>query len=119
MESNTSVEQLKRAIQLAEQIEKLQAELAQVISTLGGISPAGLAGPAAQPRRKRKMSAVARERIAAAQRARWAKQRASQIEAPALVSPATAAPRKKRKLSAEGRARIVAALKKRWANRKR
>jgi hypothetical protein len=118
MDSNTNVEQLKRAIQLAEQIETLQAELAQVISTLGGISPQlESPGLAAQPERRRKMSAAGRKRIAAAQRARWAKQRASQIETPALVSPAPAEPRKKRKLSAEGRARIVAALKRRWANR--
>jgi hypothetical protein len=118
MDSNTKVEQLKRAIQLAEQIEMLQAELAQVVGTLAGnSSQAETAGLAVQPGRKRKMSAAARRRIAAAQRARWAKQRASQIETPALVSPAPAELPKKRKLSAEGRARIVAALKKRWANR--
>ena len=73
------------------------------------------------------MSPEAREKIAAAQRARWAKSKGSIID---VVSPldtlnkaskgkAAKPAKKKRKLSPEGRARIVAALKARWAAKKR
>jgi hypothetical protein len=50
---------------------------------------------------RRKMSAAGKARIAAAQRARWAKVKGQ-------AKP-------KRKMSAAGRARIVAAQKARWA----
>jgi len=55
--------------------------------------------------RRRTMSAAGKARIAAAQRARWAKVKATKSE------PA----KPKRKLSAAGRARIIAATKARWA----
>ena len=68
-----------------------------------------LNGPAPEGRRgKRTMSAEARERIAAAQRARWAKQKSGR----------GGAARAKRKMSAEGRARIAAAQRARWAKAK-
>ena len=54
----------------------------------------------------RRLSAAARERIAAAQRARWAKVKKDKGVA---TSP------KKRKMSAAARKRIVAAQKARWA----
>ena len=79
MASNTNrIEQLKRAVELAEQIESLQAELNQII---GGVGSGGLPNasaseaPVVKTRKRRKMSKAARERIAAAQRARWAKQK--------------------------------------------
>jgi hypothetical protein len=62
-------------------------------------------GESAQPRRK--MSAAARKRIAAAQKARWAKAKAD-TGAPKQSKP-------KRKLSAAGRKAISEAAKKRWA----
>jgi len=55
---------------------------------------------------RRKMSAAARRRIAAAQRARWAKVKGQK------VVPIKAG---KRRLSAAGRARIAAAARARWA----
>jgi hypothetical protein len=58
---------------------------------------------------KRKISAAARRRIAAAQKARWAKVRAASV--PAASKPAT----RQRKLSAAGRRAISDAAKKRWA----
>lgn len=57
---------------------------------------------------RRRLSASARRKIAAAQRARWAKQKVS-----AKRSSTTAAP--KRHISAAGRARIRAAARARWA----
>jgi hypothetical protein len=53
------------------------------------------------------MSADGRARIAAAQRARWAKLKAN--------SPAHMKARKHRKMSAAGRAAIAAAARARWA----
>jgi hypothetical protein len=61
---------------------------------------------------RRRLSASARRKIAAAQRARWAKQKAS-----AKRSSTTAAP--KRHISAAGRTRIAAAARARWAKVKR
>ena len=63
------------------------------------------------PARKRKVSAAGRRRMAAAQKARWARIKA---EAEPASSPAAAKP-KKRKLSAAGRKAISEATKKRWA----
>jgi hypothetical protein len=59
------------------------------------------------------LSAAARARIAAAQRARWAKVRASRGSANETVSPA------KTRLSAAARARIAKAQRLRWAKWKK
>jgi len=68
--------------------------------------------PATEPAHPgRKMSASARKRIAAAQKARWAKVRAEGA-APPQSKP-------KRKLSAAGRKAISEAAKKRWAAARR
>jgi hypothetical protein len=57
---------------------------------------------------RRAMSAATRRRIAAAQRARWAKERGAEQSAPAVGGP-------KRHISPAGIARIRAAAKARWA----
>jgi hypothetical protein len=78
-----SIAQLKKALQIAEQIHSLQAELD---SLLGGgdhidnglvAAEAETTAPARKKGRKKgsKMSPEGRARIAAAQRARWAKAR--------------------------------------------
>jgi hypothetical protein len=89
-------------------------------------------------RGRRALSDAARERIAAAQRARWAKARKEKpdappdgestppaspeaspdTETPASAGPDGKPPKKKRTLSPEARARIVAAQKARWAKTK-
>ena len=72
-----------------------------------------LATTSEAPARKRKVSAAGRRRMAAAQKARWARIKA---EAEPASSPAAAKPeRQKRKLSAAGRKAISEATKKRWA----
>jgi hypothetical protein len=81
--SRPSPDQLKRALKISEQIAKLEAELASI---LGNTSAAprvkraytkraisDVAAPAKKKRKKSKISAEGKERIAAAQRARWAK----------------------------------------------
>jgi hypothetical protein len=77
-----TVDSLKRAVELAGQIEKLQAEL---VAILGSKAPkaAGKPGRRGRPAKavsadsaekpKRQMSEAARARIVAAQKKRWAK----------------------------------------------
>ena len=117
--STTSVGQLKRAIGIAEQIEKLQKELSAI---LGGKPAApskaapSKAAPSKNVRKKRRMSPEARARIVAAVKARWAKVKA-QKKAPAAATPA-AKPKVIRQISPEARARMVEGAKKRWADKK-
>jgi hypothetical protein len=75
---NLSSAQLKRAASIAEQIEKLQAELS---SLLGGGTVAAAPAKAKSAPAKRNMSAAGRARIIAAQKARWAKFHAEQQKA--------------------------------------
>ncbi|MEA3187805.1 MAG: hypothetical protein QOD99_1635 [Chthoniobacter sp.] len=66
------------------------------------------------------MSAAARERIAAAQRARWAKLKGK--GAAKSTAPATKPARKTRKkgnLTPEGRAKLAASMKARWAAKRK
>lgn len=95
-----SIDQLRRALRIAGQIEKLEAQMGAILG--GGLGNLALAATG-KPRRK--MSAAARAKIAAAQRARWAKAKGGK----------TKGGRKRGKLSAAGRAAIVAAQKARWA----
>jgi hypothetical protein len=90
-------------------ISLLKAERDKVARQLNGLNAAlaafaGKYSNAATPRRK--MSSASRRKIAAAQRARWAKQKNKRA-----VPIKTA----KRRISPEGLANIRAAAKKRWA----
>ncbi|MDB6065860.1 MAG: hypothetical protein JWR26_2068 [Pedosphaera sp.] len=110
--SNISVHQLKRAVIIREQIEQLEAELSGIF----GEAPAP-AEPATNGHTgRRKMSASARAKIAAAQRKRWAKQRKAEGKSP--KASATAPKKRKHKMSAAGRAAISAAATARWAKAK-
>ena len=112
MSNNTpSLEQLKRAIAISEQIDALQSQLAAV---LGGSSPASAKAAASGKSRKgkRTVSPEARAKMAAAQRARWAKRKGA-------AAPAAKPEKKKRGLTPEGRARLAAAMKARWDARKK
>jgi hypothetical protein len=101
---NLSPAQLRQAANLKEQIQSLEKQVAQLLG-----STSKPAAPASK--KKNKMSAAGRAKIAAAQKARWAKVKASKPAA----SPA---PKKKGGMSAAGRARISAAAKARWAKAK-
>jgi hypothetical protein len=127
--SNTSpsLDQLKRAIEIAEQIQSLEVELQSV---LGGNLSVGSAPtpppftsaltaktPKAGTKGKRVVSPATRAKMAAAQQARHAKKKNG---ASALAIDATPKSKSaKRVLSPEGRARIVAALKARHAANRR
>jgi hypothetical protein len=86
--SNITAGKLREAAAIKDQIDRLEAELAAILS--GGAAPAvgkrrgrkpgaknkpkdGTAAPTSKKKAKRKMSAEGRARIGAAQKARWAK----------------------------------------------
>jgi hypothetical protein len=83
-------------------IEALGGDLGKAIIRL---TKAGTHGK--RPKSRRTMSAEARARIAAAQKARWARARGQ--------SGAMGKPRKKFTMSPEAKAKIAAAQKARWA----
>jgi len=96
--------------QLREERDKTKAQLHrldQAIAALSGLTKPSLAG---KGRTRRPLSPAARKRIAAAQKRRWARARASTGSKPA---------RARRALSAAARARIVAAQRARWAKYRR
>ena len=107
--SSLSTAQLRHAADLQEKIETLNDELA---SLLGISAPAPAKAPA---KKKGGMSAAGRAKIAAAQKARWAKAKAGK---PAAKAVAAKAPAKKRSMSPAARAKIAAAAKARWAKAK-
>jgi hypothetical protein len=80
-----SLSQLKRAVLIAEKLEQLEQELADILGQKPGAPKADKgAKPVKAKKTKRTMSPEAREKIAAAQRKRWAKsKRAKKAEAPA------------------------------------
>ena|ERR1041384_74389 len=87
------------------QIDDQIAELRNLLP-----NPRGEGGEDHTRSNRRKMSAAARARIAAAQRKRWAESRKQ-----GKASAKSAAPKRKRRLSAAGRRAIAEASKKRWA----
>jgi hypothetical protein len=100
-----TVAQLRKVVAIKEQIETLTAELASMTE---GDAPAAGASP---QRRRRKMSAATRARMAAAQQKRWAKVKGPRGKA----AETNGVVKKKRKVSAATRARLAASAKIRWA----
>jgi hypothetical protein len=103
---------IEKALEIRKKIEALQASVAAI---LGGASDTPAATPVVKDRRKGKRSAAARAKMAAAQKARWAKKHAA---AASPAAPAAKAPRKKRTMSPEAREKIAAAQRARWAKQK-
>ncbi len=66
--------QLRRAANLQDKIEGLQTELSKLLGGSGSAASSPASSPAPK---KRTMSASARKKIAAAQKARWAKVKAA------------------------------------------
>jgi hypothetical protein len=93
----------------------IDAKIAELRAMLPGGSTETVAPLEATPK-KRKISAAARRRMAAGQKARWAKIKGASEPSAPVATPVPA--KSKRKLSKAGRAAIVAALKKRWAAKK-
>src|SRR6266536_726412 len=99
--ANLSLQQLKRAVAIKEQITALEAELNQVF----GVASSDI--PIAKPGGKRRRSTAVRAKMAAAQKARWAKRNGK--------PGSSLATRPRRKMSAKARASLSAAAKARWA----
>lgn len=102
-----STSQINRIIAIKEQIEELQSQINSFVDD--GEIPTPVASQAPG---KRRMSAAARARIGAAQKARWAKVRRGHK---ASARPAAPVEKKKRKVGAAARARLSAIAKARWA----
>jgi hypothetical protein len=105
--------------QILNQLRQERSQLDSAISALEGVHTAPRRGrppksaQAASSPKKRHMSASARARIAAAQKARWAKQKGQ-------AAPPAAKKKSGRKgMSAASRKRISEMMKKRWAARKK
>ena len=97
--NNLSVEQLRKAVAIKEQIEQLEAQLGSVL---------GDASEPLVPAKKTPPDVGGGTRgVPAAARARWAKIRGQEES-----------PRKKRKVSAAARLRLSAAAKARWKKAK-
>ena len=116
---NLSSQQLRRALEIKEKIEALEAQLNSLLETPApaAVTSAPKAPQAAmKPGGRTPMSPEARARIVAAQKLRWAKIRAKAKEA-APAKPAAAQPAKapKRKVSAAVRARLAELARARWA----
>lgn len=70
-----STNQLERALEVTRQIEKLQEELAAILGGSARVSKRAGKSADKPARKTRIMSPEAKEKIAAAQRLRWAKQK--------------------------------------------
>ena len=91
-------------------LEARLAEITQALSASGSATPVLVAAPG-----KRHFSAATKAKMAAAQKARWAKLKGEQA---APLTPAAAPTKDKRKYSAEAKARMAAGAKARWAKAK-
>jgi hypothetical protein len=101
-----SINQLKRAAAIKEQIEELNKELGIIF---------GASADGAAATKKRTMSASAKRKIAAAQKARWAKLRGGD----SATRSAKRATKAKKKIFTSGtRAKLSARLKAYWAAKK-
>src|SRR4051794_23682838 len=115
--NSVSTEQLKQAVQIKEEIARLEKRLNAI---LGGQGQTQAAAPskATAGKGRRPMSAAGRAKIAAAAKARWAKIKGGAAKAAANSSTKAAKPqagKKKGGLTPEGRAKLAAAMKARWA----
>ncbi len=97
-----TINQLKRAAAIKEQIADLNKELRAILS-------------GATSKRKRTVSTSVKKKIAAAQKARWATLRGAK---PATRSVQPVAKPKKKTMSPRARAKLSAKLKAYWAAKK-
>jgi len=117
--NNPTIANLQRAVAIAEKIQELESQLASILGSPAQptVAKARQATTKSVRGRKRTMSPEARARIAAAQKARWAKVKGGKTPAaaPNIEKKAAAKPKAKRNVSPEARAKMAAAAKRRWA----
>jgi hypothetical protein len=104
---------LREAAAIKDQIEQLGARLGEI---LGGEPESPSPATKTTSAGRKTMSPAARTKIAAAQRARWAKTKGT-ASSFTVAKPET--PKKKGGLTPEGRARLAASMKARWAARRK
>lgn len=115
--SNLSIQQLRQAVAIKEQISTLEVQLGAIFE--GGAVGNKLIAQAdkifndktSAPTKRKGMSAAGKAKIAAAQKARWAKVKGSSAAKSNAVL-------KRKGMSAAGRAKIAAAARARWAKAK-
>ena len=112
---NLSSKQLRQAADLKEKITALELEFATILGGNGNGTPSPLKAPKTA---KKGMSAAGRARIAAAQKARWAKVKAAKPAKAVQPAQVTKPGKIKRTMSAAAKAKISAAAKKRWKKAK-
>jgi len=95
--ASLSIQQLRRAVGIKEQIAALETGLSQILGFPSSVASVG------NRRGRQKRSAAVRARMAAAQKARWAKRDGKPAKKP------------RRKMSARARANLAAAARARWA----
>ena len=106
--ANLTPSQLRQAADLIEKIAALEKQL----SAITGTQTAPVQN--SKPAKKKGMSAAGRAKVAAAQKARWAKINAAKGKSAVIAKPA----KKKFVMSAAAKAKISAAAKARWAAKK-
>jgi len=118
-ETLTDVQLLELAQQGAKKrIVELREEIATLEALVSGNGFRSLRQTQSPVRHRRRLSADARARIAAAQRARWAKIKRGGPGAGKATSAAAAGPRKRRRMSATQRAAVSRRMKAYWAKRR-
>jgi hypothetical protein len=105
--SDLTIDQLKRAAAIREQIDKLNEELGSILG-----APAK---SRAAPKKTQTMSAAVKRKIAATQKARWVKIRQAKS---AMGSTHPALTAKKKTFSRATRAKLSRKLKAYWAAKK-
>ena len=105
--NNLSIQQLRQAADLKEKIVNLEKQLSQLLGAPAKTPTATV------PKKKKGMSTAGKARIAAAQKARWAKLKSTTVTKVAVKT--TKPVKKKFVMSAAAKAKISAAAKARWA----
>ena len=114
-----AIDNLKQALAIAEQIQKLEGDLKSILngSSISSAPSFATASPA-RKKGKRTMSPETIAKMKAAQQARWAKKKGTTPATPKAEAKPAVAPKKKWTMSPEARAKIAAAAKARWAAKK-
>ncbi len=117
---NLSLDSLREAVRIREEIEELENRVRGLFSGSSYSSKTPSSGTslhsvASTVGKKRTMSVAARARIAAAQRARWAKSKGSSARATSTAPTSKRTAATKRRISAAGRKRLSEMMKARWA----
>ena len=101
--------------QLKEELGRIETAIAALVGL--GSHPATRRGRPPKTPKKRTMSASARAKISAAQKARWAKQKGKPASKQAKAAPKKTTVR--RPMSAAAKKKLSALMKARWAERKK